>query len=583
MLSLFACRNNPDEYSVDYTITSPKKDWAYSTERTVLLSTNLNSKEISWSSSADGKLGTGNNLTVYLSSGEHTIYAEYNGCKKSVYITVDEEPANGVEVGRTLITKMPFEKTYKDGTYLTYLVSGDAEIKNISVSFEDNVSNSLNIKRGRMIFTEDSSSANEIKRDFHVESKVQEKSLVKNKIYSRSASTESSRCFYVIDTSNQENEPHYVEADKYYSSNLLTVWIPETDLSTIQNDATIKEMLSEAISNAEKILIPRVTAIWGICADINKDGAFSLLFSSTINDEQTAIGFFNPLDFFANCKDEKNEDYNPSSNEMDLLYIALPETGSSNYSVGSISATIAHELTHAVNFTIKTYNRILSGEENSAQEETFLDEGWSHLTENLCGFGVSGGNIQFFRRYLQHPEYYSFCKDNIYGQSDCVGQRGAMTLFLSWLFWKSGGMSWSDENKIYLVDKGGISFLRQMTSLSQTGWSSIGAAFGKNTDSLFYEMIDEIQNAEAAGEEYISRLDPVTAEPVDFFVNMNAASIADYAGNLTPVEISSYVDSTLLPWSISVFNKISFSSAGSIVISGKYEDGTAFVFDRKVE
>ena len=96
-------------------------------------------------------------------------------------------------------------------------------------------------------------------------------------------------------------------------------------------------------------------------------------------------------------------------------------------------------------------------------------------------------------------------------------------------------------------------------------------------------MIDEIQNAEATGEEYISRLDPVTAEPVDFFVNMNAGPSADYAENLTPVEISSYVDSTLLPWSISVFNKISFSSAGSIVISGKYEDGTAFIFDRKVE
>lgn len=425
-------------------------------------------------------------------------------------------------------------------------------------------------------------SSEEISRDIRIDFDVKNKSLVKIKTSCRSASTESSHSFYIIDTSNQGGEPHYVEAEKYYSSDLITIWIPQDDLSAIQSNSSITEMFSKIVSNAENILIPRVTEIWGDCADINNDGTFSLLFSSTINEEETAIGFFNPLDFFSNCQDATDEDYNPSSNEMDLLYIALPEEDSSNYSVESISATIAHELTHAVNFTSKTYNKILEGEEDAAQEETFLDEGWSHLSENLCGFGVSGGNIQFFRRYLLHPEYYSFCEENIYGQSDSVGQRGAMTLFLSWLFWKAGGLSWSHENNVDLVDEGGISFLKRMTSISETGWSSIGHAFGENTDKLFYEMVAEMQNAQAGSEEYISRYDPITSEPVDFFIDMNTESSTDYAGNLSAIEISSYTDSTLLPWSINVLREISFSTKGSLIVSGDYENGAIFVFDTKL-
>lgn len=128
------CKNNSEPDSFDYSITSPKEGWSYSTGRSVLLTTNLNSDGIYWSSSLDGELGQGNNLTTYLSAGNHTISAEYEGCKKSVYITINEKEAKLGETNKTLITKLPFEKLYSEGSYLPYLVSGDAEIKGISVT-----------------------------------------------------------------------------------------------------------------------------------------------------------------------------------------------------------------------------------------------------------------------------------------------------------------------------------------------------------------------------------------------------------------------------------------------------------------
>jgi hypothetical protein len=135
---------------------------------------------------------------------------------------------------------------------------------------------------------------------------------------------------------------------------------------------------------------------------------------------------------------------------MDLLYIAIPEENSRNYNVNSITATIIHEYTHAINFTNKTWKKISEGKSDVFQEETFLDEGWSHLTESLCGYGISGGNCDFVNLYLENMNLYSFCKKNYLGNSDSAGQRGAMCLFLYYLFNKAGGVEYFSKTTDYL-------------------------------------------------------------------------------------------------------------------------------------
>jgi hypothetical protein len=337
-----------------------------------------------------------------------------------------------------------------------------------------------------------------------------------------------------------------MEAELYYQSERLNVWIPET--------AAIEPAVTAALITAvETRIIPRIETIWGWPADIDEDGRFALLFAPTINEERLAVGFFNPADFFERNIDTTSSSYNPASNEMDILYTALSETeDGSSYSPESIIAAIAHELTHAATFTVKTWIRMQNGDSRAAREELFLDEGWSHLTENLCGFGVSGGNIRFLNRYLDDTAQFSFCGANRNGQEDSAGVRGAMTLFLSWLFWKSGGMEWDALNPVALIDTGGIAFLKRMVTSAETGWESIGNAFGKPTPTLFNEMLNEINNYRMNGRVYQYKTDPLTSEAVDFFVNMGIVNSSQtmtefYVG--FPKPFDAFFTKTLMPWS----------------------------------
>lgn len=291
--------------------------------------------------------------------------------------------------------------------------------------------------------------------------------------------------------------------------------------------------------------------------------------SKTINTEKTATGFFNPSDFFSYNADSTSENYNPSSNEMDILYIAIPDDADASYSRSAILATIAHELTHAVTFTHKTWQKILCGNTDFPQEEVFLDEGWSHLSENLCGYGISGGNSTFFKLYLQDTGSYSFCKSNIAGQADSAGMRGAMTLFMSYLFWQKGGMTWDTQNPIQLIDSGGIAFLQKLITSDTTGWHSIGNAFGKPTDELFIEMAKDINTQLVLNTPYIYKKDPHTQEAVEFFVGMDSTSF--------PLQYPANEKITVLPWSIRYYHESSFDAAQKIHIAGLQNNGTLYL------
>jgi hypothetical protein len=134
---------------------------------------------------------------------------------------------------------------------------------------------------------------------------------------------------------------------------------------------------------------------------------------------------------------------------------------------------------------------------------------------------------------------YSFCD-----QDDSRGMRGAITLFLSWLFWEAGGMSWDSSNPVTVIDQGGISFLKRMVESPDTGWESIGKAFGKPTGQLFNEFLDEMHNYRLLNSSYTYKIDPFTNEAVDFFVNMG-----EIIGLGFPKPSSAFTSTSLLPWS----------------------------------
>jgi hypothetical protein len=122
--------------------------------------------------------------------------------------------------------------------------------------------------------------------------------------------------------------------------------------------------------------LPRCAALWGQWGSTNQDGRVHILLTPLLNEEDLAVGFFNP---------------------------AQDNTPGNSFSTASLCATIAHELTHLIHYERKTRQAAIAGSADPPQEETFLDEGLAQLSECLNGYGVSGGDILFAQKYLSSP------------------------------------------------------------------------------------------------------------------------------------------------------------------------------------
>ena len=521
---------------IEFSINSPKAGWVYYDDMKVMLSVNVNTQDISWSSDIAGYLGRGNHLAMFLPQGLHNIIADIKGVKRdiNVYIAPDDSSSKTV-----LVNYSPLEVKTKVGNIFPYLFTHNGTVNDFRIRQMQDYGRSLQVYPQAAGLMADGQ-----KRDFRLPMPKAGKPPAgagQRTLSRASYSVGDKRFFYVVNTTNQTGMPHNKEAELIHQSSVLSVWL---------FDSASSVGLTECIQKIESIIVPRVEAVWGKAADIDGDGRIALLFSETLNEENIATGFFNPSDFFARNDDVVSDSYNPYSNEMDIIYAAMPAAEqNSPFYIDGIVATIAHELAHASTFTLKTWNRIYSGETQALREELFLDEGWSHLTENLCGMGISGGNINFANRFFDNTSLYSFCSDE-----DSAGMRGAILLFLSWLFWESGGVSWDTANPAALIDQGGISFLRRMAASRLTGLDCISDAYGAPVNRLFNEYLELMNGYRLSNRVYNFKTDPQSGEPVDFFVNMGSG----YLG--FPKTSSGTSAFSLDPWSFVFFDDFNISN-----------------------
>ena len=570
---LFSCGGIITLYidTVDFSITSPRTAWTYNEDTKIMLAVNADTNEVKWESDIAGALGEGNHLTVFMQEGRHKISAEIMGVRRELDMFV-APGASGGDSRSVLVHYSPMEIMAKQGTYWSYLHAHDGSAGGFRI---------LNAGAGRIGSAPlESHESDWPRRDMRIS--MPQGGVPIKAVASRLRSYDAyglgdSRAFFVVNTANQLGAPHRIEAELIYLSDTLAVWFPLGHRAS--------DLVNECIRRVESHIIPRLESIWGNAADIDGDGRIALLFSQTLNDEGLALGFFNPADFFELNADAHSGSYNPASNEMDIIYVAMPEAGSAgSFSTGNIVATIAHEMAHAATFTAKTWRRLKDGNATAAREEIFLEEGWSHLSENLCGLGISGGNVRFLKRFLDDTSAYSFGGPNRLGQQDSVGARGAITLFLSWLFWKAGGVSWDATLPVELVDLGGISFLRRMVELPETGWKSIGLAFGRPTDRLFDEMLRELNDSRISGHVFDYAIDPLTGEAVDFFVNMGSF----YEGDRTihigfPAAVSVFETSAALPRSVVFFDAFQSGANRPLVLDSAKNDGEVFFSYRSAD
>ncbi len=211
--------------------------------------------------------------------------------------------------------------------------------------------------------------------------------------------------------------------------------------------------------------------VLGGASDVNGDGTVSVLITPQVNSLGSAVGgivggYFFGADLYG------RSDSNPTSDEREIIYALAPDPDGTHgasisieyYLDELIPAVLPHELQHAINFNQHVFV-------NSGQpEEPWLNEGLSHLVEDLVGYGNS--NPSRYALFLASPSTTPLVSDSSPG----LAQRGADYLFMRYLYERA------DD---------GDAFLGRLVGSSLTGTANIENAFAGSDDSFdeFPEMI----------------------------------------------------------------------------------------------
>lgn len=195
----------------------------------------------------------------------------------------------------------------------------------------------------------------------------------------------------------------------------------------------------------------------GTAPDVNGDGRVAVLFTPQVNRLGASGGGIVTGFFFANDLHPRS-DSNAVSNMREILYLLVPDSaGQYGYAVNHelavtnlIPAVLPHELQHAISYN----QHVLAG--GGLPEESWLNEGVSHLMEDVLGIGLE--NPSRYALYLQQTASYGLVSPGSPG----LVARGGIFLFLRYLYEQAAD---------------GAQFLSALLQSDQTGVGNIEAAF----------------------------------------------------------------------------------------------------------
>jgi hypothetical protein len=188
--------------------------------------------------------------------------------------------------------------------------------------------------------------------------------------------------------------------------------------------AALRPTLDDAVRTFDDEIYPKSARQLGSALDVDRDGRFTLLFTSwlgRLQDGKVALGgFVRGSDFYRDLPA-------PFSNRCDMMYLN-PDLRPGPY----LRTLLAHEYTHAVIFCEHVLRDYLPGVV-AQDEESWLNEGLAHLTEGQ--YGYSWENLEHrISAFLSCPERYPLVVADYYasGLWRSPGPRGAVYLFLRW-------------------------------------------------------------------------------------------------------------------------------------------------------
>jgi hypothetical protein len=208
----------------------------------------------------------------------------------------------------------------------------------------------------------------------------------------------------------------------------------------------------------DALVYPTITQTFGAPVDIDDNGARSVVFYTRAVNELTPTGseavtggFFHPRDLLPKVGPAPGTgDDCPTSNEAEMFYMLVPDpTGEVNGNVRTKESVrqrtvgvLGHEFQHLINASRRMFVNNASG-----FEEVWLNEGLSHVAEELLFYRVSGlaprqnitlttlrssqtildavnayqvSNLARLNEYLENPE-----QNSPYAANDELATRGA--------------------------------------------------------------------------------------------------------------------------------------------------------------
>jgi hypothetical protein len=257
-----------------------------------------------------------------------------------------------------------------------------------------------------------------------------------------------------------------------------TVAIYADDANPVFADTLQAEDYAEMVDIFDRHLVPIGTAAFGEPSDIDNNGVVLILISKRVNDFTTncadgrVIGYFYGGDLLTTIS---------GSNKAEVFFTFAPAPAAGNCTtitrqtaLNQLKPTLIHEFQHMISFN---QHRLIR---NGSQEETWLNEGLSHLAEDLAGQLIPNedcpdsnscrglfatANVANAHSYWDDPTRYAL----VFGKSSNgnLEERGAGFLFTRWLLDQFG----TGEN--------GFALTRALVGTNQVGQANIEAVVGQ--------------------------------------------------------------------------------------------------------
>ncbi len=242
----------------------------------------------------------------------------------------------------------------------------------------------------------------------------------------------------------------------------------------------------------DTLVAPVVETAFGAPTDIDRNGKVVIFFTRAVN-EMTPSGaafyyggFFHPRDLLP--KRQNGTSFCDASNESEMFYMLVPDpqgvVNGNHRRVGFVDSvtvgTLAHEYQHLINDGRRNYVN-----DATTSEETWLNEGLSHIAEELLFYRATGtgprqnlgaerfgqqpydglfiqyigSNFGRLRAFLQNPQNFS-----PWTRGDDVATRGAVWAFLRY----AADRTAVDDGDIWM----------RLTNSRSAGLQNLQAVFG---------------------------------------------------------------------------------------------------------